>query len=100
VGPRAGLDVCEKSLPHRDSIPRSPSPQPVAIPTELSRPLNSLSTRLKFLVADGTTLCNSIQSFTFSEAVNWIPASHIRTDVNWLLGPGIYTTAGIYVLSI
>jgi hypothetical protein len=25
VGPRAGLDVCEKSRPHRDSIPGSSS---------------------------------------------------------------------------
>jgi hypothetical protein len=40
VGPRANLDVCEKSRPHRDSIPGPSSPQPVAIPTELSRPLH------------------------------------------------------------
>ena len=26
VGNRAGLDKCEKSLPHRDSIPGPPSP--------------------------------------------------------------------------
>jgi hypothetical protein len=26
VGPRAGLDVCENSRPHRDSIPRPSSP--------------------------------------------------------------------------
>jgi hypothetical protein len=38
VGPRADLDVCEKSRPHRDSIPGPSSPQPDAIPTELSRP--------------------------------------------------------------
>ena len=38
VGPRAGLDGCGKSRPHRDSIPGSSNPQPVAIPTELSRP--------------------------------------------------------------
>jgi hypothetical protein len=37
VGPRAGLHVCEKSRPHRDSIPGPSSPYPVAIPTELSR---------------------------------------------------------------
>jgi hypothetical protein len=35
VSPGAGLDVCEKSHPHRDLIPVPPSPQPVAIPTEL-----------------------------------------------------------------
>jgi hypothetical protein len=33
VGPRAGLDRCGKSHPHRDSIPRPSNPQPVAIPT-------------------------------------------------------------------
>jgi hypothetical protein len=38
VGPRAGLDVCEKSHPHRDSIPGPSSPQPVTIPTELPGP--------------------------------------------------------------
>jgi hypothetical protein len=39
VGPRASLDVCEKSRPHRDSIPGPSSPWSVAIPTELSNPL-------------------------------------------------------------
>jgi hypothetical protein len=38
MGPRAGLDVCEKSRHHRDSIPGPSSPYSVAIPTELSRP--------------------------------------------------------------
>jgi hypothetical protein len=33
LGQRAGLDVCEKSRPKRDSIPRPSSAQPVAIPT-------------------------------------------------------------------
>ena len=37
-GPRAGLDGCWKSRPHRDSIPGPSSPQRVAIPTTLSRP--------------------------------------------------------------
>jgi hypothetical protein len=37
VGPRAVLDLCGKSLLHRDSILCPPSP--VAIPTELFRPL-------------------------------------------------------------
>ena len=35
MGPRAGLDRCGKSRPHRDSIPRPSTPYPVAIPTEL-----------------------------------------------------------------
>jgi hypothetical protein len=38
VGPRAGLDRCGKSRPHQDWIPGPSSPQPVAIPSELSRP--------------------------------------------------------------
>jgi hypothetical protein len=33
VGPMAGLLGCEKSRPHRDSIPGPSSPQRVAIPT-------------------------------------------------------------------
>jgi len=39
VGPRAVLDGCGKSRPHRDSIPGPSSPWRVAVPTELSRPL-------------------------------------------------------------
>jgi hypothetical protein len=35
VGTRAGLDVCEKSRPYRDSIPGPSSPYPVVTPTEL-----------------------------------------------------------------
>jgi hypothetical protein len=38
VGPRAGLDGCVKSRPHRDSIPGPPSQYQDAILTELSRP--------------------------------------------------------------
>jgi hypothetical protein len=38
LGPRAGLDGCGKSRPHRDSIPVPSRPWWVAIPTELSRP--------------------------------------------------------------
>jgi hypothetical protein len=41
VGPRAGLDGCGKSRPHRDSIPGPSTPEPVAIPTELSRPTHN-----------------------------------------------------------
>jgi hypothetical protein len=35
VGPRTGLDVCEKSRPHRDSITVPSSPLSVALQTEL-----------------------------------------------------------------
>jgi hypothetical protein len=45
MGPRAGLDVCEKSRPHRDSIPGPSSPWPVAIPTELTGPHHPSYTR-------------------------------------------------------
>jgi hypothetical protein len=38
MGPRIGLDVCEKSRPNRDSIPGTSSPYAVAIPTELPDP--------------------------------------------------------------
>ena len=38
VGPRAGLDRCGKSHPHRDSIPGPSSPWPVAILTTLPGP--------------------------------------------------------------
>jgi hypothetical protein len=41
VGPRAGLNRCGKSLPHRNSIPGPSCQQPVAIPTELPGPWNS-----------------------------------------------------------
>jgi hypothetical protein len=37
MGPSAGLEMCWKSHRHRDSIPGPSNPQPVAIPTELSR---------------------------------------------------------------
>jgi hypothetical protein len=50
VGPRAGLDVCEKSRTTpfpRNSIPGPSSPQPVAIPTELSQPTSLISTNIK-----------------------------------------------------
>ena len=35
MGPRAGLDGCGKSRPHRESIPHRPARSSVAIPTEL-----------------------------------------------------------------
>jgi hypothetical protein len=35
MGPKAGLDSCETSPSHQDSIPEPSSPYPVAIPTEL-----------------------------------------------------------------
>jgi hypothetical protein len=35
VGPKAGLDACEKCRPHRDSFPGPSNPYSVAIQTEL-----------------------------------------------------------------
>jgi hypothetical protein len=46
VGLNAGLDGCEKSRPQRDSIPGPSRPEPVAIPTELSRPINITSIQI------------------------------------------------------
>ena len=46
VGHRAGLDGCGKAGPHRDSIPRPPSPWRVAILTEVYRPF-SLTLKVK-----------------------------------------------------
>ena len=40
MGPKAGLDRCGKSWPHRDSIPGPSSPWRVAIPIELWRSVN------------------------------------------------------------
>jgi hypothetical protein len=37
VGPKAVLEGCGKSRPHRDSISGQPIPYRVAVPTELSR---------------------------------------------------------------
>ena len=45
MGPRAGLDRCGKSRPHRDSLPRPSSPWPVAISTELLGPLHRIGNK-------------------------------------------------------
>jgi len=41
LGPRAGLEGCGKSRPHRDSILGPSRPWRVALPTELSRPTHT-----------------------------------------------------------
>ena len=48
VDPRAGLDGCGKSRPHRGSIPGPSSPQQVAIQTALSRPIINPEIMRKF----------------------------------------------------
>jgi hypothetical protein len=50
VSPRAGLDRWGKSRPHQDLIPGPSSPKPVAIPTELSRPITGMSIRNNYWV--------------------------------------------------
>ena len=47
MGPRAGLNRCGKSRPHRDSIPGPPSPYSVAIPTTLPGPRQRAKDRIK-----------------------------------------------------
>ena len=49
VGPRARLDGCGKSHPHRDSIPGPTSPWPVAVPFPLSQLISRLSTYVHWL---------------------------------------------------
>jgi hypothetical protein len=58
-----------------------------------------LKKRLKFLVVDGTIICNNIKPLTLCEGVNWIHASHIRTYVKRSLGPSIYKT-GVFLCYI
>ena len=56
VGPRAGLDGCGKSRPHRNLIPGLSSPKQVAIPTELFRPPGIVSYRIVYFHIDWTAL--------------------------------------------
>jgi hypothetical protein len=46
VGPRDGLDGCEKSRPYRNSIPEASSTQRVAIPITAHQPPMSILTLL------------------------------------------------------
>jgi hypothetical protein len=61
VGPRAGLDVCEKPRPHRDSNPGPSSPWSVAIPTELPGPLSFMYVTVKKTVANSEFIISLIQ---------------------------------------
>ena len=96
VGPRAGLDRCGKSHPHRDSIPGRPARSSVAIPTELPGPQLHHVLQLKYngwstvASCDGqeVLLCEkdfsvkiyllrSVRKFYFMLAIN-------RTPNKWL----------------
>jgi len=58
VGPKAGLNECEKFRPHRDSIPVPFSPYQIAIPSELSRPVLAFNFRL--VLASCFILCHKL----------------------------------------
>ena len=58
VGPKAGVDGCGKSRPHRDSIPGPSSPQRVAIPTALSRSPTTDNYIKKYLTNSVTHMLN------------------------------------------
>jgi hypothetical protein len=65
VSPRAGLDGCGKSRPHRDSLPRPSSLWRVAIPTELSRPTSHVKILIKILIIYFYLLLFSFAAFQF-----------------------------------
>jgi hypothetical protein len=48
VGGRVGKDGCGNVCPHRDSILRSSSTWPVAIPTTLARPTINVYSRIQY----------------------------------------------------
>jgi hypothetical protein len=58
VCPRAGLDGCGKSRPHRDPIPGPSSPQQVTIPTTLSQPIMYKSSSRKLHIR---IYCRSVE---------------------------------------
>jgi hypothetical protein len=67
VGPRAGLDGCEKSRPHWIRSPDRPARSVVAIPTTLSRPTARNKDQWKFLVhVEIQNSCSKIENFWIS----------------------------------
>ena len=69
VGPRAGLDRCGKSRPHRDSILGPSSPWPVAIPTELSRLQSKLSVMILCISFNFNFISDLHTTFIISKAI-------------------------------
>ena len=85
VGPRAGLERCGKSRPHRDSIPGPSSPWRVAIPTVLSRPL--IRQTAPYFLPDFNQLWIFSTDFHTSspyqislKSVQWEPWWYMQTD--------------------
>jgi hypothetical protein len=68
VGPRAGLDVCEKSRPHRDWVPGPSSPWSVAKPTELPGPPSFIGVTLFCIYS----ICIVLWIFRYSKHSNSI----------------------------
>jgi len=60
VGPRVGLKSWGKSRPHRDSIPGSSSPQPVAIPTRLPGPHHAYRSTYMYMFFTRTGTAKSV----------------------------------------
>jgi len=75
VGPRVGLDRCGKSRPHRVSIPRPSSPQPVAISTELPGPQSFSKTIIiihsLYMPVQATSFLTSINLYVVEERMAW-----------------------------
>jgi hypothetical protein len=82
VGPRAGLNVCEKFRPHRDSIPGPSSPYPVDIPTELPG-LRSMLDVVHFLRYVSDT-CFGSWLYSFLQVVNILRkfCNFVNSNVN------------------
>jgi hypothetical protein len=88
VGPRAGLDRCGKSRPHRDSVTGPSSLKPVAVPTELSWPtdLAMYTFFVWILVLAGfrklwTVVTSDITSTdsSFCLSCTWLVRGHLST---------------------
>jgi hypothetical protein len=91
VDPRAGLDKCGKSRPHRDSIPGPSSPWPVAIPTELPGPpfiyLRKETRKSVSLNRPTQTLGNTVYSHVHVLTITTIQK---LSDTKSVLKPALY----------
>ena len=67
VGPRAGLDGCEKCRPLQASVSGPSSPQRFAIPTELSRPTIMI-------------VINNMNSFGALYKISWLNYSRVAVE--------------------
>ena len=88
VVPRAGLDGCGKSRPHRDSITKPSSPQRVVVPTELSQPTKYVKLKAKLYI--WRPCCGSRAPFIlkFGTWQKWMVSLNLR-PLNSRSGPQI-----------